>query len=77
MAENDRHVVPDGDGGWAVEKGDHERVSSKHATQEDAMRRAHEIVANAGGGEVVVHGTDGQIRDKRTVGKDDPFPPAG
>lgn len=77
MNPNDRHVVPNPEGGWNVEKPDATRVSSHHATQKEAVARAHEIVVNAGGGEILVHDTDGQIRDKRTVGRKDPFPPAG
>lgn len=29
----------------------------------------------AGGGEVVIHGRNGRIRDSDTVGRRDPFPP--
>lgn len=75
--EDDRHVVPDGEGGWKVERENAERASSLHDTQRDAIDRAREIVDNAGGGEVSIHGRDGQIRDKRTIGKPDPYPPAG
>ena len=75
---NDRHVVPNSDGGWDVRKGDSQRISSHHATQAEAQARAREIVHNAGGGEVIVHGRDGAIRAKKAIatGKD-PFPPRG
>ena len=70
-----RHVVPDADG-WAVRKPGARRASSHHETQRDAERRAKDIVAQAGGGEVVVHRRDGRIRDKDTVTPgSDPFPP--
>jgi hypothetical protein len=75
---NDHHVVPTGAGGWGVTREHGERASSHHDTQQEAIARAHEIVANAGGGEVVVHAQDGTIREKVTVGgANDPHPPPG
>jgi hypothetical protein len=73
--DNDRYVV-EHDEGWAVVKELHERASAVFATQEEAMQRAREIIRNAGGGELVVRGRDGQIRLKDTVapGNDGPAP---
>jgi len=73
---NERHVVPNSGGGWDVKKPNASRASSHHDTQAQAEARAKGIVARAGGGEVVIHGADGRIRDSDTVppGKD-PFPP--
>lgn len=73
--KNRRHVVPRGKR-WAVEKPGAKRASSLHATQREAERVANRIVANEGGGEVRIHGTDGRIRDSDTVppGRD-PHPP--
>jgi hypothetical protein len=71
-----RHVVPDPDGGWNVRRPGASRASSHHPTQGEAEARAKEILGNAGGGEAVIHGRDGQIRDKDTVKPArDPFPP--
>ncbi|GLZ50088.1 hypothetical protein Acsp06_62730 [Actinomycetospora sp. NBRC 106375] len=70
---SDRHVVPAEDG-WHVEKDDAQRASAKTPTQAEAISRAVEIVANDGGGQVVVHGSDGQIRESRTVAADEPHP---
>ena len=67
MAENDRWVVEYPEGGWAVVREDRERVSDILATQEEAMTRAREIIRNAGGGELLVKGRDGEIRLKDTV----------
>jgi hypothetical protein len=72
----DRHVVPNSDGGWDVKAPGADRSSSHHDTQREAEQRAKEIVGNQGGGEVVIHGQDGRIRDKDTVAPaKDPFPP--
>ena len=76
MGKNDRHVVKNPDGGWDVKKPGAGRASSRHGTQGDAERRAKDIVRGAGGGEVVIHGRDGKIRDKDTVAPaKDPYPP--
>lgn len=74
--DNDRHVVPNADGGWDVVKPNASRASAHTDTQRDAIDRAREIVGNAGGGEVRIHGRDGQIRDSDTVAPgNDPLPP--
>ena len=67
MAEHDRWVVQHPDGGWAVVKEGRERVSDLLPTQEEAIARGHEIVRNLGGGELVIKGVDGKIREKLTV----------
>ena len=65
--DNNRHVVPNPDGGWDVKKPHADRSSSHHDTQAEAEKRAKEIVGNNGGGEVRIHGRDGRIRDSDTV----------
>lgn len=76
MDNTSRHVVPNPDGGWDVKAPGAKRASSHHETQSDAERRAKEIVRNEGGGEVVIHRPDGQIRDSDTVAPaKEPFPP--
>jgi Uncharacterized protein conserved in bacteria (DUF2188) len=76
MPRNERHVVPNPDGGWDVKAPDAERSSAHKETQSEAVDRAREIVGNSGGGEVVIHGRDGRIRDSDTVAPgNDPDPP--
>jgi len=71
-----RHVVPGANGGWDVTKPGASRASAHTDTQAQAIDRARGIVTNAGGGEVVIHGRDGRIRDSDTVGRgNDPHPP--
>jgi uncharacterized protein YdaT len=78
MARNERHVVPNNDGGWDVRKPGAERSSGHFGTQSDAIDRAREIVHNTNGGEVVIHRPDGRIRDSDTISPgNDPFPPRG
>jgi hypothetical protein len=73
---NDRHVVPHDEGGWDVVAPGSERASAHLNTQAEAIDRAREIVGNAGGGEIVIHDRQGQIRDSDTVAPgNDPNPP--
>lgn len=69
-----RHVVRHEDA-WAVRIAGASRVSSTHGTQEQAIERAR-IQAAAEGGQILVHGRDGKIREERTY-RTDPFPPPG
>ncbi len=76
MAKNQRHVVRDPAGGWDVVKPGSTRASGHAKTQASAIDRARAIVANTGGGEVVIHGRDGRIRDSDTIPPgNDPNPP--
>ena len=76
MPRNERHVVPNPEGGWDVRAPGARRSSGHAQTQGDAIDRAREIVRNTGGGEIVIHGRGGQIRDSDTVAPgNDPNPP--
>jgi len=76
MGKNDRDVVPGKDGGWDVRAPGASRAGAHTDRQADAIDRAREIVHNAGGGEVRIHGRDGRIRDSDTVAPgNDPNPP--
>ncbi len=72
---NTRHIVPAGPKKWAAtEPG--EGTTSTHRTREAAERAAKQDLRRAGGGEAIVHGSDGKIRDSDTVPPaNDPFPP--
>jgi hypothetical protein len=54
-----------------------ERASSNHDTQSEAIAAAHALIVSSGGGELIVQDRHGHIRQKDTIGKADPFPPAG
>ena len=64
---SERHVVPnDGpDGGWKIVTPDSNNVP-RAATQADAIERAMRSLDH-NGGEVVIHGLDGRVRDRRTI----------
>lgn len=73
--KSDRFVVNHPEG-WAVKAPGAKRASGVYGTQAAAQAAAREIVANAGGGEVVTQGRDGRFRDSDTVAPgNDPLPP--
>jgi hypothetical protein len=67
-----QHVVPR-DSGWAVRGEGNGRDTSRHDTQREAINSARDIARNQRT-EVVIHGTDGRIRDSDSYGND-PNPP--
>jgi hypothetical protein len=72
--KRNQHVVPHGDD-WAVRGAGNSRVTSVHPTQAEAIKRGREIAQNQGS-ELVIHGENGQIREKNSYGND-PYPPPG
>lgn len=74
MAKSHQHVVPHADG-WAVRGEGAERASSVHRTQQEAIDRGREIARNQNS-ELLIHGRDGRIRERDSLGND-PFPPKG
>ncbi|MCX0804876.1 DUF2188 domain-containing protein [Edwardsiella tarda] len=74
MAGKNQHVVPRGEG-WAVHGAGNSKDTSHHRTQAEAIAAAKGIATNQKS-EVVIHRTNGQIREKNSYGND-PFPPKG
>lgn len=73
MGKN-QHVVPHGDK-WAVRGAGNSRSTSVHDTQAAAVSEAREIARNQRS-ELLIHGRNGQIRDRDSYGND-PYPPKG
>lgn len=73
MGKN-QHVVTHPNG-WAVRGEGNERVTSVHSTQAEAIDAARGI-ARSQQSELLIHGRDGQIRDRDSYGND-PYPPKG
>lgn len=74
MAETNVHTVPHGDG-WANVREGSDRASSVHSTQAEAIERGREIARHAHV-EHIIHGMNGQIRERNSYGGD-PYPPRG
>lgn len=73
MGKN-QHVVPH-NGEWAVKGAGNIKATSVHDTQQQAIDAARSIARNQGS-ELLIHGRDGQIREKDSHGKDK-SPPKG
>lgn len=73
MSKN-QHVVPHS-GGWAVRGAGNSRATSIHETQAGAIEAARGIARNQGS-ELLIHGRNGQIRERDSYGGD-PYPPKG
>ena len=70
------HVTKRPDGRWEAKKPNAKRPSFVGDTQAETKQAAGEILGNQGGGERIVHGRDGRIRDKDTIPPgNDPHPP--
>jgi hypothetical protein len=68
MAKGDIHVMPD-KGRWKVETEGSNRVKSRHDRQKDAIQ-AGRASARRAKVELLVHGRNGQIRDRSSYGND-------
>jgi hypothetical protein len=73
MARN-QHVVPRGQQ-WAIRGAGNTKDTRRFDTQSEAIAHGRQI-ARKQGGELVIHGVDGRIREKNTYGSD-PHPPKG
>lgn len=67
--ENDLHVMPNQAEPLAY--AETQEAASELATQMQLDRPEKK------GGEVVIHGLDGTIRERSTINRKDPFPPRG
>jgi hypothetical protein len=71
MGKN-QHVIPH-KGNWGVKGAGNKKVTEVSPTQAQAIALAKSIAKNQSS-EVVIHGKNGQIRDKDSYGND-PNPP--
>ncbi len=72
MSKKTVHVTPHGDR-WQVKKSGNERASAVTGTQRSAIAIGRPIAKDIET-ELVIHGRNGQIRDKDSYGPD-PCPP--
>lgn len=74
MGKN-QHVIPHPQGGWQVKGAGNSRATFRTATQKEAIASGR-IIAQNQHSELLIHGTNGQIRAKDSHGHD-PYPPKG
>ncbi len=74
MGKN-QHVTHRPDGNWQVKGAGNSRATAVTSTQKAAIQIATGIARNQKS-ELVVHGLNGQIREKNSYGHD-PYPPKG
>ena len=74
MKKKNVHVVPK-NGEWAVKTEKSNRVYRIVDTQKEAIQIARNVAVN-NQSELLIHGRNGQIREKNTYGKDN-YPPKG
>ena len=72
MMKKNQHVVPHNNQ-WAVKGAGNGRATSVHSTQNQAIEHAREIAKNQQS-ELLIHGKNGQIRERDSYGND-PCPP--
>lgn len=70
-----QHVTPHAKGGWQVKGAGNTKATARTTAQAEAISIAKSIAVNKKS-ELVIHGTDGRIREKNSYGND-PFPPKG
>ena len=70
-----QHVTKHEDGGWQVIGAGNSKATAVTNTQAEAIEIAKEIAQNQQS-ELIIHGTNGKIREKNSYGNDD-FPPKG
>lgn len=74
MSGKNQHVVPH-NGSWAVRGAGNSKVTKEFDTQREAIDYARSIARNQES-ELLIHGQNGQIRERDSHGNDD-FPPKG
>lgn len=74
MGKN-QHVTPRSDGNWQVKGAGNQKATAVTTTQKATIKIGTGIAKNQKS-ELLIHGKNGQIRDKNSYGND-PFPPKG
>jgi len=72
MGSDEYNVYKDGDS-WVGKRQDGQRATVRNDTQQGAYDALRDRLADGKGGEISVHGTNGQVRYKNTIDpKQDP-----
>lgn len=72
MPRKSQHIVPNGEK-WSVKRAGAERATKNFSTQKEAIEYGRNVAINQSA-ELVIHGTNGKIRNSNSFGND-PCPP--
>ena len=72
---SNQHIVPNSNGGWDLKAANSQRATKHFDTQRSAIDAGRQTAQNQHS-ELLIHGKNGQIRDRSSFGND-PFPPKG
>ena len=68
MEKNSYHVIAKSNGKWSVVKAGAERASGNFPTKSEAVKGAAGLLKKSGGGELIVHKTDGRVSSRNSYG---------
>jgi len=78
MAKNPHAHITKAETGWKSTIAGNDRASFIAPTQQGAYQKQRDSFQKGSGGEILIHGRDGQIRDKNTIAPmKDYHPPKG
>lgn len=66
MAKKSYHVIAKSNGEWSVKKTGAERASKSFPTKSEAVKDAGKMLTQSGGGELIIHRTDGRVSRRDT-----------
>lgn len=70
MTGKSYQVIARSDGSWSVKRTGAERISGRYSTKKDAVTTAKRLVKAAGGGELIVHASDGRVVERNVLDGD-------
>lgn len=68
MESKSYHVIAKSGGRWSVIRTGAERVSGNFSTKKEAVEAAKRLVTTSGGGELIIHESDGRVSTRGSVG---------
>ena len=74
MAGKAYHVIAKSNGKWTVIRTGAARASGIYPTKMEAEREAKNMLIKSGGGELIVHATDGKVSRRDSYGNDPDSP---
>ncbi|MBA2620992.1 MAG: DUF2188 domain-containing protein [Acidobacteria bacterium] len=67
MSKKSYHVIAKSNGEWSVKRTGAERASKTFSTKSEAVKDAGKMLTQSGGGELIIHKTDGRVIRRDTL----------